>query len=208
MGPCWCSMHGVRCSSSVRKYPPGFGSAHVAPEHRPAPHVCLFGYPCHTCSWLAGPAVLYRLLVLHAGPHCTAPHCSDLAVMRCAQLHTLHASHFVTLHVSPLLHRRARAFAKKLNDAPLAIVDKRRSAHNVSEVMNLIGDVRGKVGGGGQWEELGGGAVGGGPGDFFGCKVHAPPHEARAGSKGHGPPFLEDRAALSGTPSPSALSRA
>lgn len=40
---------------------------------------------------------------------------------------------------------RARAFAKKLNDAPLAIVDKRRSEHNVSEVMNLIGDVRGKV---------------------------------------------------------------
>ena len=29
--------------------------------------------------------------------------------------------------------------------APLAIVDKRRSAHNVSEVMNLIGDVKGKV---------------------------------------------------------------
>ena len=40
---------------------------------------------------------------------------------------------------------RARSFAKKLNDAPLAIVDKRRSAHNVSEVMNLIGDVAGKV---------------------------------------------------------------
>jgi ribose-phosphate pyrophosphokinase len=40
---------------------------------------------------------------------------------------------------------RARAFAKKLNDAPLAIVDKRRSAHNVSEVMNVIGDVEGKV---------------------------------------------------------------
>jgi ribose-phosphate pyrophosphokinase len=40
---------------------------------------------------------------------------------------------------------RARAFAKKLNDSPLAIVDKRRSAHNVSEVMNLIGDVSGKV---------------------------------------------------------------
>ena len=38
-----------------------------------------------------------------------------------------------------------RAFAKKLNDAPLAIVDKRRSAHNTSEVMNLIGDVDGKV---------------------------------------------------------------
>ncbi|KAL0033245.1 hypothetical protein WJX77_000313 [Trebouxia sp. C0004] len=40
---------------------------------------------------------------------------------------------------------RARAFAKKLNDAPLAIVDKRRSSHNVSEVMNLIGDVKDKV---------------------------------------------------------------
>ena len=33
----------------------------------------------------------------------------------------------------------------QLNDAPLAIVDKRRSAHNVSEVMNLIGEVEGKV---------------------------------------------------------------
>ncbi len=40
---------------------------------------------------------------------------------------------------------RARAFAKKLDDAPLAIIDKRRQAHNVAEVMNLIGDVRGKV---------------------------------------------------------------
>ncbi|WPT11788.1 Ribose-phosphate pyrophosphokinase 1 [Picochlorum sp. SENEW3] len=40
---------------------------------------------------------------------------------------------------------RARAFAKKLNDVPLAIVDKRRSSHNVSEVMNIIGDVKGKV---------------------------------------------------------------
>ena len=29
--------------------------------------------------------------------------------------------------------------------AEQAIVDKRRSAHNESEVMNLIGDVRGKV---------------------------------------------------------------
>lgn len=40
---------------------------------------------------------------------------------------------------------RARAFAKKLNDAPLAIIDKRRQAHNVAEVMNLIGDVDGKT---------------------------------------------------------------
>lgn len=40
---------------------------------------------------------------------------------------------------------RARAFAKKLNDAPLAIIDKRRQAHNVAEVMNLIGDIAGKT---------------------------------------------------------------
>ncbi|CAI5998082.1 unnamed protein product [Closterium sp. NIES-65] len=40
---------------------------------------------------------------------------------------------------------RARAFAKRLSDAPLAIVDKRRQSHNVAEVMNLIGDVKGKV---------------------------------------------------------------
>lgn len=40
---------------------------------------------------------------------------------------------------------RARAFAKKLNDAPLAIIDKRRQAHNVAEVLNIIGDVEGKT---------------------------------------------------------------
>ncbi len=40
---------------------------------------------------------------------------------------------------------RARAFAKKLNDAPLAIIDKRRQSHNVAEVMNVIGDVAGKT---------------------------------------------------------------
>jgi ribose-phosphate pyrophosphokinase len=38
---------------------------------------------------------------------------------------------------------RARAFAKKL-DAPLAIVDKRRVDVDKTEVMNLIGDVRGR----------------------------------------------------------------
>ncbi|MEZ5353193.1 MAG: ribose-phosphate pyrophosphokinase [Bryobacteraceae bacterium] len=38
---------------------------------------------------------------------------------------------------------RARAFAKRLN-RPLAIVDKRREEMNVAEVMNVIGDVRGK----------------------------------------------------------------
>jgi len=40
---------------------------------------------------------------------------------------------------------RARAFAKKLSDAPLAIIDKRRTGHNKSQVMNLIGEVDGKV---------------------------------------------------------------
>jgi ribose-phosphate pyrophosphokinase len=40
---------------------------------------------------------------------------------------------------------RARTFAKRLNDAPLAIVDKRRLAHNQAEVMNVIGDVQDKT---------------------------------------------------------------
>ncbi|AFY72842.1 ribose-phosphate pyrophosphokinase [Synechococcus sp. PCC 7502] len=40
---------------------------------------------------------------------------------------------------------RARAFAKKLNDAPIAIIDKRRQTHNVAEVMNVVGDVAGKT---------------------------------------------------------------
>jgi ribose-phosphate pyrophosphokinase len=39
---------------------------------------------------------------------------------------------------------RARALAKRLDDRPLAIVDKRREAAGVSEVMNIIGDVKGR----------------------------------------------------------------
>lgn len=39
---------------------------------------------------------------------------------------------------------RARALAKRLGDADLAIIDKRRPKANVSEVMNIIGDVKGK----------------------------------------------------------------
>ncbi|MBI5238505.1 MAG: ribose-phosphate pyrophosphokinase [Deltaproteobacteria bacterium] len=39
---------------------------------------------------------------------------------------------------------RARAFAKRLG-ANLAIIDKRRPAPNVSEVMNIIGEVEGKL---------------------------------------------------------------
>ncbi len=40
---------------------------------------------------------------------------------------------------------RARAFAKQMNDAPLAIIDKRRSGHNVAESLTVIGDVAGKT---------------------------------------------------------------
>ncbi|KAL3598742.1 hypothetical protein D5086_006660 [Populus alba] len=36
---------------------------------------------------------------------------------------------------------RARAFAKKLSDAPLAIVDKRRQGHNVAEVAVMVDDM-------------------------------------------------------------------
>jgi ribose-phosphate pyrophosphokinase len=39
---------------------------------------------------------------------------------------------------------RARAIAKRLDDADLAIIDKRRPKANVSEVMNIIGEVNGK----------------------------------------------------------------
>lgn len=40
---------------------------------------------------------------------------------------------------------RARAIAKRLNDTDLAIIDKRRSTHNQSQVMNIIGDVKGRT---------------------------------------------------------------
>ncbi|APR51718.1 ribose-phosphate pyrophosphokinase [Sphingomonas koreensis] len=39
---------------------------------------------------------------------------------------------------------RARALAKRLENAPLAIVDKRREKAGESEVMNIIGDVEGR----------------------------------------------------------------
>jgi len=39
---------------------------------------------------------------------------------------------------------RARALAKRLSNAPLAIVDKRREKPGESEVMNIIGDVAGR----------------------------------------------------------------
>ncbi|MGH8274266.1 MAG: ribose-phosphate diphosphokinase, partial [Gammaproteobacteria bacterium] len=40
---------------------------------------------------------------------------------------------------------RARALAKRLDDADLAIIDKRRPRPNESKVMNIIGDVRGRT---------------------------------------------------------------
>jgi len=40
---------------------------------------------------------------------------------------------------------RARALAKRLDDADLAIIDKRRPRANVATVMNIIGDVAGKA---------------------------------------------------------------
>ncbi len=42
---------------------------------------------------------------------------------------------------------RARAFAKRLNDAPIAILDKRRPVdkHNTVEVINIIGEIKGKT---------------------------------------------------------------
>ena len=40
---------------------------------------------------------------------------------------------------------RARAIAKRLDDADLAIIDKRRPRANVATVMNIIGDVDGKI---------------------------------------------------------------
>ncbi len=40
---------------------------------------------------------------------------------------------------------RARAIAKRLDDADLAIIDKRRPRPNESQVMNIIGDVVGKT---------------------------------------------------------------
>jgi len=40
---------------------------------------------------------------------------------------------------------RARAVAKMLDDADLAIIDKRRPKANVAKVMNIIGDVEGRI---------------------------------------------------------------
>lgn len=41
--------------------------------------------------------------------------------------------------------KRARLFARKLGDLSIAMIDKRRPRPNVAEVMNVIGEVEGKV---------------------------------------------------------------
>lgn len=42
--------------------------------------------------------------------------------------------------------KRARGFAEKLTkDIPMAVIDKRRPSHNVSEVLSVIGEVKGKI---------------------------------------------------------------
>ena len=76
----------------------------------------------------------------------------DIPVDHLSGVHVL-ADHYLERHfagsdlvvVSPDLGSvaRARSFAKRL-DAPLAIIDKRRPKPNQSEVMNIIGDVKGK----------------------------------------------------------------
>lgn len=40
---------------------------------------------------------------------------------------------------------RAREFAKRLKNASIAIIDKRREKANVSKIMHIVGDVQGKV---------------------------------------------------------------
>ena len=39
---------------------------------------------------------------------------------------------------------RARAMAKRLGNLPIAIIDKRRPSPNIAEVMNVVGEVKGK----------------------------------------------------------------
>lgn len=61
-----------------------------------------------------------------------------------AYFRTLKLRNVVVVSPDPGGVERARAFAKKLQ-APLAIIDKRREDAHTVEVMNVIGDVRGKI---------------------------------------------------------------
>ena len=61
--------------------------------------------------------------------------------------HIVKSSYEAQIIVSPDVGggARARALAKLLDDADLAIIDKRREKENSSQVMNVIGDVQGKT---------------------------------------------------------------
>jgi len=61
-----------------------------------------------------------------------------------AYFRTLRLKNVVVVSPDPGGVERARAFAKKLN-APLAIIDKRREDAHTVEIMNVIGDVKGKI---------------------------------------------------------------
>ncbi|HIU71295.1 MAG TPA: ribose-phosphate pyrophosphokinase [Candidatus Galloscillospira excrementipullorum] len=60
------------------------------------------------------------------------------------QLKTLGKENFVVVSPDAGSVARARKFSQKLGDVPIAIVDKRRPRANVSEVMNIIGEVEDK----------------------------------------------------------------
>ena len=60
------------------------------------------------------------------------------------QLKMLGKENFVVVSPDAGSVARARKFSQKLGDVPIAIVDKRRPRANVSEVMNIIGEVEGK----------------------------------------------------------------
>lgn len=66
-------------------------------------------------------------------------------LLRYIRIKGLHQDNIVVVSPDVGGVTRARAFAKKLDEAPLAIIDKRRQAHNDVEVMNLIGDVNGMI---------------------------------------------------------------
>ncbi len=56
---------------------------------------------------------------------------------------TVHLPDVTVVSPDPGGVERARAFAKRLN-VPLAILDKRREQPNVAEVLNVVGDVKGR----------------------------------------------------------------
>jgi ribose-phosphate pyrophosphokinase len=60
------------------------------------------------------------------------------------QLRVIGNENFVVVSPDAGSVARARKFTEKLGEVSLAIVDKRRPRPNVSEVMNIIGEVKGK----------------------------------------------------------------